>query len=166
MQAPPRGPLAASCGRYPLLWVNLRELLHRKRRGALLPRNPPGRSGHPASNTLSFLVSDILDWMGSYFRGDVLLAPLCIAPGRGQKTRPVVVLGTRGRSDLVVSPVSGSPPFEGPVVPLSLTDFSEGGLALSGESYLLTTRICTIRAADVVGKKGRLSEEAIRDLLP
>ena len=104
--------------------------------------------------------------MGTYSRGDVLLAPLCITPGRGQKTRPVVVLGTMGQGSLVVSPVSGSPPFDGPVVPLSLTDFSEGGLALTGESYLLTTRICTIRAADVVGKKGRLSDEAIRELLP
>ena len=104
--------------------------------------------------------------MGTYSRGDVLLAPLCITPGRGQKTRPVVVIGTRGQSDLLVSPVSGSPPFDAPVVPISLADFSYGGLALSGESYLLTTRTCTIRAADVVGKKGRLSEEALRDLLP
>lgn len=104
--------------------------------------------------------------MGSYFRGDVLLAPLCISRERGMKVRPVVVLGTSGQSDLFVSPVSSTPPFEGPVIPLCLNDFSEGGLELMGESYLVTGRICRIRVSDVLGKKGRLTKEAIRDFLP
>jgi hypothetical protein len=104
--------------------------------------------------------------MGSYFRGDVLLAPLCISRERGMKVRPVVVLGTSGPSELFVSPVSSTPPFKGPKVPLSLDDFSEGGLDLMGESYLDAGRICRIRVSDVLGKKGRLTKEAIRDLLP
>ncbi|MCU0629467.1 MAG: type II toxin-antitoxin system PemK/MazF family toxin [Methanoregulaceae archaeon] len=104
--------------------------------------------------------------MGSYFRGDVLLAPLCISRERGTKVRPVVVLGMSGQSELFVSPVSSTPPFEGPVVPLCLDDFSEGGLDLMGESYLVTGRTCRIRVSDVLGKKGRLTKEAIRDILP
>jgi hypothetical protein len=104
--------------------------------------------------------------MGSYFRGDVLLAPLCISRERGMKVRPVVVLGASGQSELFVSPVSSTPPFEGPVVPLCIDDFSEGGLDLMGESYLVTGRICRIRVSDVIGKKGRLTQDAIRDLLP
>jgi hypothetical protein len=104
--------------------------------------------------------------MGSYFRGDVLLAPLCISRERGMKVRPVVVLGSSGQSKLFVSPVSSTPPFKGPVVPLCLDDFLEGGLDLMGESYLITGRICCIRVSDVLGKKGRLTKEAIRDFLP
>ena len=104
--------------------------------------------------------------MGSYFRGDVLLAPLCISTERGTKVRPVVVLGSSGRSELLVIPVSGTPPFEGPGVPLCLNDFSEGGLDLMGESYLLAGRICRIRVSDIIGKKGRLTAKAINDLLP
>ena len=104
--------------------------------------------------------------MGSYFRGDVLLAPLCISRERGTKVRPVVVLGTLGQSELLVSPVSSMPPLEGPGVPLSIDDFFEGGLDLIGESYLIAGRICRIRVSDVIGKKGRLTQEAIRDLLP
>ena len=104
--------------------------------------------------------------MGTYFRGDVLLAPLCISRERGMKVRPVVVLGASGQGELFVSPVSGTPPFEGPVVPLCIDDFSEGGLDLMGESYLIAGRICRIRVSDVIGKKGRLTKEAIGDLLP
>jgi len=113
---------------------------------------------HPGADT--FFV------MGSYFRGDVLLVPLCISRGREMKVRPVVVLGASGQSGLFVSPVSSTPPFEGPVVPLCIDDFSEGGLDLMSESYLVTGRICQIRVSEVIGKKGRLTQEAIRDLLP
>ena len=104
--------------------------------------------------------------MGTYFRGDVLLAPLCISRERGMKVRPVVVLGASGQGELFVSPVSGTPPFEGPAIPLCIDDFSEGGLDLMGESYLIAGRICRIRVSDVIGKKGRLTKEAIGDLLP
>ena len=102
--------------------------------------------------------------MGSYFRGDVLIAPLCIAKGREMKVRPVVVLGASGDSGLFVSPVSSTPAFEGPVVPISIDDFSEGGLDLLAESYLVCTRICRIRVSDVIGKKGRLTREMIQNL--
>ncbi|MCC7468002.1 MAG: hypothetical protein IT504_02275, partial [Burkholderiaceae bacterium] len=82
--------------------------------------------------------------MGSYFRGDVLLAPLCISKGREVKVRPVVVLGSSGRSGLFVIAVSSTLPYEGPVVPISIDDFSEGGLDLVAESYLVCSRICRI----------------------
>ena len=102
--------------------------------------------------------------MGSYFRGDVLLAPLCIAEGRQIKVRPVVVLGPSGRSGLFVIAVSSTLPYKGPVVPISIDDFSEGGLDLVAESYLVCSRICRIRVSDVIGKKGRLTREMIQNL--
>ncbi len=102
--------------------------------------------------------------MGSYFRGDVLLAPLCISRGRGVKVRPVVVLGSSGRSGLFVIAVSSTLPYDGPVVPISIDDFSEGGLDLVAESYLVCTHICRIRVSDVIGKKGRLTGEMIQYL--
>ena len=102
--------------------------------------------------------------MGSYFRGDVLLAPLCIAEGRQIKVRPVVVLGPSGRSGLFVIAVSSTLPYEGPVVPITIDDFSEGGLDLVAESYLVCSRICRIRVSDVIGKKGRLTSDMIQNL--
>ena len=102
--------------------------------------------------------------MGSYFRGDVLLAPLCIPKGKEMKVRPVIVLGAFGHNELFVSPISSTPSFEGLVFPLSIDDFSEGGLDLMAESYLLCSRICRIRVSDVIGKKGRLTKEMIRNL--
>ena len=102
--------------------------------------------------------------MGSYFRGDVLLAPLCISKGREAKVRPVVVLGSSGRSGLFVIAVSSTLPYEGPVVPISIDDFSEGGLDLVAESYLVCSRICRIRVSDVIGKKGRLTSDMIQNL--
>ncbi|HQA80958.1 MAG TPA: type II toxin-antitoxin system PemK/MazF family toxin [Methanoregulaceae archaeon] len=102
--------------------------------------------------------------MGSYFRGDVLLAPLCIAEGRQIKVRPLVVLGPSGRSGLFVIAVSSTLPYEGPVVPITIDDFSEGGLDLVAESYLVCSRICRIRVSDVIGKKGRLTSDMIQNL--
>jgi hypothetical protein len=104
--------------------------------------------------------------MGTYLRGDVLLAPLCLSLGGRKKVRPVVVLGTAGQNELLVSPLSGTPPSKGPAIPISLDDFSEGGLDLNCESYLIADRICRIRVSEVLGKKGRLTTDAIRKHLP
>lgn len=104
--------------------------------------------------------------MGTYIRGDVVLAPLCLSLEGRIKVRPVVVLGVSGHHELLVSPVSSTPPSEGQVIPLRIDDFSEGGLDLNCESYLLAGRICRIRVSEVLGKKGRLTTVAIRELLP
>lgn len=104
--------------------------------------------------------------MGTYLRGDVLLAPLCISAGQGGKVRPVVVLGPGGKGEILVCPVSSSIPLDSPGFALSLEDFSIGGLDLLEVSYVLTGRICPIRIADVIGKKGRLTRDTIRELLP
>ena len=104
--------------------------------------------------------------MGTYLRGDVLLAPLCLSTEGRIKVRPVVVLGISGKNELRVSPVSSTPPSKGTVLPLRIDDFSEGGLELNCKSYLIADRICRIRVSDVLGKKGRLTTEAIRELLP
>ncbi len=107
--------------------------------------------------------------MGSYFRGDVLLAPLCISKGREAKVRPVVVLAAGENGCLLVCPVSSSPSFDGPSVPLSLDDFARGGLGLFIESYALAAHPSAIRSADIIGKKGTLLPEvlgAIRGAVP
>jgi hypothetical protein len=103
--------------------------------------------------------------MGTYLRGDVLLAPLCLSVEGRIKVRPVVVLGKSGPNELLVSPVSSTPPSKGPAIPLRIDDFSEGGLDLNCESYLLADRICRVRVSEVLGKKGRLSTDAIREYI-
>jgi len=102
--------------------------------------------------------------MGQYIRGDVVIAPVAIEERGGVKTRPAVVIATGTRGEVYLCPVSSKPPSDSPSVPISLDDFSRGGLDLFGESYILTSRICSIPCRGIIGKKGRLADEAITAL--
>jgi mRNA interferase MazF len=102
--------------------------------------------------------------MGQYTRGDVVIAPVAIDERSGVKTRPAVVIGTGNSGEVYLCPVSSKPPSDSPTVPISLDDFSRGGLDLFGESYILTSRVCSIPCREIIGKKGRLTEEAIKAL--
>jgi mRNA interferase MazF len=112
--------------------------------------------------------------MGHYIRGDVVIAPVAFEERSGVKTRPAVVIATGIAHEVYLCPVSSKPPSDAPCVPISLDDFSEGGLDLFGESYVLTSRVLVIRSGEVIGKRGHLTEESItsivirvpRDLLP
>ena len=97
--------------------------------------------------------------MGQYARGDVVLASLALEDRGVAKTRPAVVIGTGGQEEVWVCPVSSRPSSDAPSVPLSLEDFSQGGLDLFRESYILISRVYRIRCSEVIGKKGRLSGE-------
>jgi len=97
--------------------------------------------------------------MGRYKPGDVILAPVAFEERSGAKTRPAIVISAAENGDVQICPVSSRPPTDAPCIPISLDDFSEGGLDLFAESYVLTTRIRTIRSGEVVGKRGRLTQE-------
>ncbi len=99
--------------------------------------------------------------MSHYFRGDVILAPVRIGRGTDRKVRPAAVLGAGGKGELVVCPISGQPPFEAACIPLALENFESGGLEIFGESYLLVAERCTIKAIEVMGKKGKLRSEVL-----
>ena len=99
--------------------------------------------------------------MGHYIRGDVVIAPVAFEERQGTKTRPAVVIATGPAHEIVLCPVSSKPPSDAPCVSISLDDFSEGGLDLFQESYVLTSRIFVIRSGEVIGKRGRLTEESI-----
>jgi mRNA interferase MazF len=97
--------------------------------------------------------------MGSYQRGDVILAPVAFEERGGTKTRPAIVISATENGDVQICPVSSRPPTDAPSIPISLNDFSEGGLDLFAESYVLTTKIRTLRSGEVIGKRGRLTQE-------
>ena len=103
--------------------------------------------------------------MGHYFQGDVVIAPVACGDGGGIKTRPAVVIGTGDRGDVYVFPISSKPPSDTHGIPITLDDFSEGGLDLFGESYILTARIFVIRSGAVVGKRGRLTSDSVSSVL-
>ena len=103
--------------------------------------------------------------MGRYQRGDVILAPVPFEERGGAKTRPAIVISAAGNGDVQICPVSSRPPTDAPCIPISLNDFSEGGLDLFSESYALTTRIRTIRSGEVVGKRGKLTQEYIASII-
>jgi mRNA interferase MazF len=98
--------------------------------------------------------------MGQYFRGDVVIAPVAIEERGTVKIRPAVVIGTGAQGEIYLCPVSSKPPSDHPAIPISLDDFSLGGLDLFGESYILTSRICSIPCHRIIGKKGRLTDDA------
>lgn len=103
--------------------------------------------------------------MGHYCQGDVVIAPVACEDRGGVKTRPAVVIGTTERGDVYLCPVSSRPSSDAPFVPISLDDFSEGGLDLFGESYALTSRVRLIRSGDVIGKRGRLTNDSFQGIL-
>ena len=102
--------------------------------------------------------------MGHYIRGDVVIAPVAFEERSGVKTRPAVVIATGRNNEVCLCPVSSKPPSDAPCVPISLDDFSEGGLDLFGESYVLTSRVRMIPSSEVMGKRGRLTEESITSI--
>ena len=102
--------------------------------------------------------------MGHYTRGDVVIAPVAFEEQSGVKTRPAVVIATGRDNEVYLCPVSSKPASDAPCVPISLDDFSEGGLDLFGESYVLTSQVHMIRSGEVIGKRGRLTDETITSI--
>lgn len=103
--------------------------------------------------------------MGRYQQGDVILAPIAFEERCSAKTRPAIVISASENGEVQICPVSSHTPTDAPCIPISLDDFSEGGLDLFEESYVLTTRIRTIRSGEVVGKRGRLNRECIASII-
>jgi mRNA interferase MazF len=103
--------------------------------------------------------------MGHYTRGDVVIAPVAFEERSGIKTRPSVVIATGKNNEVYVCPVSSKPSFDASCIPITLDDFSEGGLDLFGKSYVLTSRIRVIRSGEVMGKRGRLTAESIAAIM-
>ena len=103
--------------------------------------------------------------MGQYVNGDVLLASVALDDRTSPKIRPVVVIRTEEPGGVHICPVSSKPPSDAPCIPISLDDFSKGGLDLFGESYVMTSRVLTLTSGKVVGKKGRLTAESLAEII-
>lgn len=103
--------------------------------------------------------------MGSYRRGDVVLVRVSFEDRGEAKTRPAIIIAATTSGEIRICPVSSKPPSDAPCIPISLDDFSEGGLDLFGESYVLTSRVRTIRSGEVIGKRGQLTADSIDEIL-
>jgi mRNA interferase MazF len=102
--------------------------------------------------------------MGQYICGDVLLASVALDNRTAKKTRPVIVIRTDADGTVHICPVSSKPPTDAPSLPLTIDDFATGGLDLFSESYVMTSRITTIRSSEVIGKKGRLTPDSFQEI--
>lgn len=102
--------------------------------------------------------------MGQYVVGDVLLASVALDDRTAPKIRPVVVIRTEEAGRIHICPVSSKPPSDAPSLPLSIDDFTTGGLDLFGESYVMTSRVLTLQSGAVIGKKGRLTVESLAEI--
>lgn len=103
--------------------------------------------------------------MSHYARGDVILAPVPFEERSGAKTRPAVVVFATADGKVYVCPVSSKPSTDTPSLPISLDDFSSGGLDLFSESYVLTSRVSVIGSGEVIGKRGRLTDKCAREIV-
>jgi len=74
------------------------------------------------------------------------------------------VIRTEEPGRLHICPVSSKAPSDAPCLPLTIDNFSTGGLDLFGESYVMTSRVLTLRSGDVIGKKGRLTAESLAEI--
>ena len=103
--------------------------------------------------------------MSHYNRGDVILAPVPFEERSGAKTRPAVIVSVTAEGKVYVCPVSSKPSTDTPSLPISLDDFSAGGLDLFSESYVLTSRVSVIGSGEVIGKRGRLTDECAQEIV-
>jgi mRNA interferase MazF len=103
--------------------------------------------------------------MGQYVRGDVILVSMSLDEKSPAKIRPAIVVQAGADGGVRVCPVSSKPPTDAPCIPISLGDFSEGGLDMFGESYVMFSRVRTLRTRDVIGKKGRLTQESLAEIV-
>ena len=102
--------------------------------------------------------------MGRYQSGDVILAMVALDDRSSRKIRPVVVITADSAGKILICPISSKPSSDAPCIPVSLDDFSAGGLDLFGESYVLTSRVLSLRIGEVLGKKGRLTTESFSEI--
>lgn len=102
--------------------------------------------------------------MGKYVKGDVLLASVALDDRTPAKTRPAVVIETEVQDRIRVCPVSSKQPSDSSSIPISIDEFSSGGLDLFQESYVMTSRVLTIHLREVIGKKGRLTAEVTAEI--
>lgn len=97
--------------------------------------------------------------------GDVVLAPVTLGKRHTKKARPVVIIADSGNNSWLACPISSTPAYDAPSISLDLKDFEDGGLDIMLESYVLAGTPVSIRASDIIGKKGRLSQEAIAAII-
>lgn len=102
--------------------------------------------------------------MGQYRKGDVLLASVALDSRTPPKTRPVIVVSTCEDGTLRICPVSSKPPTDAPCLPIGIDDFSQGGLDMFEESYVMTSRVVTLRAGEIIGKKGHATPEYLAEI--
>jgi mRNA interferase MazF len=95
--------------------------------------------------------------MSRYVPGDVILVPF---PHKGEtKIRPAIVISVKPGGDLACCPIRSTPRVEATCIPITLHDFSKGGLDLFSESYVQIDTMRTVKSSVVTGKKGEVTKE-------
>jgi mRNA-degrading endonuclease toxin of MazEF toxin-antitoxin module len=96
--------------------------------------------------------------MSHYTPGDVVIVPFP-HEGENTKVRPVIVLAVKTNGDLTCCPIRSTPRAGALCIPISIDDFSEGGLDLFLESYVQIDTIQSLKSGVVIGKKGWVTRE-------
>jgi mRNA interferase MazF len=99
--------------------------------------------------------------MSHFQKGDMIIGSVSFEERSGPKVRPCIVVAAGDNNVLFVCPVSSRPSYDECSVPLSILDFYTGGLDMFEESYVLPSRVLKIKSGDVLGKRGRLSDQCI-----
>jgi mRNA interferase MazF len=95
--------------------------------------------------------------MSHYVPGDVILV---LFPHEGEtKVRPAFVISVKPDGDLACCPIRSTFRVEATCIPITLHDFSKGGLDLFSESYVQLDIVRTVKSGVVIGKKGEVTKE-------
>ena len=70
-----------------------------------------------------------------------------------------MVILVKPDGDLACCPVRSTPRIETKCIPISIHDFSKGGLDLFSDSYVQIDTMRTVKSVAVTAKKGEVTEE-------
>lgn len=96
--------------------------------------------------------------MGIPAKGSVVLVPFPFSDLSESKLRPALVVADAGKGDWVLSQITSKPYADSSALPISESDFSEGGLRTT--SYVRPGKIFTANQGIFVSVAGNLNHEA------
>jgi mRNA interferase MazF len=95
--------------------------------------------------------------------GDVVLIPFPFSDLTRSKKRPALVLASVGLHDFVLCQITSKPYDDRLAIPLSNTDFSQGGI--NKASFIRIGKLFTANASIMIGVAGKIQSGKLTEVL-
>ncbi len=96
--------------------------------------------------------------MGIPAKGTVVLVPFPFSDLSESKLRPALIVADAGKEDWILCQITSKPYADPTAIPISESDFSAGGLRMTG--YVRPGKIFTANQGIFVSVAGNLNDEA------